>query len=179
MNRRVIQKEFLDEVNAWTLNWPEIIQLTGLKHFTALDIGGAAGATLVALGKLKLTKHSWLVEPYWQAHSREVLPTGQDTPAFYEPYGVELLTISGDDPLVPYKEADLVIKTYNPFIDWTYVLTQTRAKWIITDTYWYEKLEAKTKKRLTVVVSFNNTSTSRLGRKVREDINAYHLIRIK
>lgn len=110
--------------------WKKIIIPRLAKHLPKkihiLDVGPAFGCSLLNLAESNLGKSHTGVEPRLHFFF----------PAFYKKYlkhNIQMLSLSGHHKEIEYGKADLIIKTFNPFVSWKYILAKAQPKFILTD----------------------------------------------
>lgn len=141
---------FKYDVYLWEKVLENLIKKTGLVNPFVLDIGAATGSSLVALSQIGIAK-SVLVDPNWKLHTK-ALKKYKINKQYYKKLGIKVMDICGNDKSVPYKEADLIIKTFNPWVKWSDILKRTKANWFISDNQW---LEPDDYKKLEIVCRFD------------------------
>lgn len=129
----MIDQEYYDSnLEVWKKNFPRILKKIQQDNLVVLDIGGACGEMLFALSSLGM-KQGILVEPNWKKHIKHLKVNKKD---LLSKNNIKVLEISGSSPKVPYDKADLIIKTFCPFVEWRDIVGKTSAKWFLTDDSW-------------------------------------------
>lgn len=146
-----------ESLKSWDLVIP--ILLKGLpKDLFVIDVGCNYGGALIKVRKL-LPKATLIgVDPSWQYDRQYLRKIGYGN-KYFKKKRIEIIpedALALDLVDIPYNQADLIIKTYNPFVSWDKILKIHMPKYIITCPYHKSKILKSKYKKVKTVTSLNS-----------------------
>lgn len=115
---------FHECIEMWTKNLAQKIkQLSSLHKLIVIDVGAGAGYSLIAMAKLGLIKEAYLVDPNFKNWKKMLKSIGYDS-KFFKDHSIHIIECDGRDPAIPYAQADVVIKTFNGWVQWADITPQ-------------------------------------------------------
>lgn len=126
--KRILNKEIK--------RWDSIINLLFKEKLNVLDIGAASGSLMLSLSKNNLLLNGTIVDLNFNNYKEEYLGIYGLDNDFYFSKNIKVMNCDGLDSSINFN-CDLLIKTYNPAINWSDLLKKSNPKYIISDNFFW------------------------------------------
>lgn len=124
------QEYLIYELKTWKNHVVPFLEKNITNPVKIVDVGCSAGVGLISLANSRITTSLTGIEPYFQDILKKIEPTIH--PLIYPELHIEIIEKNGATLEDFYQDFDLIIKTFNPFVNWDYIIDNCNSSFLLT-----------------------------------------------